>query len=311
MKAQVVSVVWNGLEMAEWDAAHARAAAPLQQDWAYGASMQMIGVPVLRARVDVAGVTVALAQFIVRRWGTLVSLALCSRGPLWLQAMTAADKAKIYAELRRTVPLKGLSWVLITPEELRSDSLGLSPWRRVMTGYATVMLDITQSPEALRAALDSKWRNRLVAAEASALSVHRVGSNPGQYRWLLDHEETQREQRGFAGLPRPFFDLYIQSRKQPAQTLLTLRADLGRDRVAGMMFLLHGASATYQVGWSNEQGRQLNAHNLLLWRAIDELQQRGVRCLDLGGVNTARSAGIARFKIGTGGEVRIFAGTYF
>jgi hypothetical protein len=311
MKAQVVSVVWNGLEMAEWDAAHARAAAPLQQDWAYGASMQMIGVPVLRARVDVAGVTVALAQFIVRRWGTLVSLALCSRGPLWLQAMTAADKAKIYAELRRTVPLKGLRWVLITPEELRSDSLGLSPWRRVMTGYATVMLDLRQSPEALRAALDSKWRNRLVAAEASALSVHRVGSNPGQYRWLLDHEETQREQRGFAGLPRPFFDLYIQSRKQPAQTLLTLRADLGRERVAGMMFLLHGASATYQVGWSNEQGRQLNAHNLLLWRAIDELQQRGVRCLDLGGVNTARSAGIARFKIGTGGEVRIFAGTYF
>jgi hypothetical protein len=273
--------------------------------------MQMIGVPVLRARMDLAGVTVALAQFIVRRWGTLVSVALCSRGPIWLQAMTATDKAKIYAELRRTVPLKGLRWVLITPEELRNDNLGLSTWRRVMTGYATVMLDIRQSPEALRAALDSKWRNRLVAAEASALSVHRVGSNPGQYRWLLDHEETQREQRGFAGLPRPFFDLYSQSRKQPAQTLLTLRADLGRERVAGMMFLLHGASATYQVGWSNEQGRQLNAHNLLLWRAIDELQQRGVRCLDLGGVNTARSAGIARFKIGTGGEVRIFAGTYF
>jgi hypothetical protein len=311
MKAQVVSVVWNGLEMAEWDAAHARAAAPLQQDWAYGASMQMIGVPVLRARMDLAGVTVALAQFIVRRWGTLVSVALCSRGPIWLQAMTATDKAKIYAELRRTVPLKGLRWVLITPEELRNDNLGLSTWRRVMTGYATVMLDIRQSPEALRAALDSKWRNRLVAAEASALSVHRVGSNPGQYRWLLDHEETQREQRGFAGLPRPFFDLYSQSRKQPAQTLLTLRADLGRDRVAGMMFLLHGESATYQVGWSNEQGRQLNAHNLLLWRAIDVLQQRGVRCLDLGGVNTARSAGIARFKIGTGGEVRILAGTYF
>jgi hypothetical protein len=311
MKDQAVNVVWDGLDMTEWDAAHARAAAPLQQDWAYGASMQMIGVPVLRARVEVAGVAVALAQFIVRRWGALVSVALCSRGPIWLQAMSARDKALVYAKLRSTVPLTGLRWVLITPEEIRNDSLGLSTWRRMMTGYATVMLDLHQSPEVLRAALDSKWRNRLVAAEASALSVHRVGSNPGQYRWLLDHEDTQREQRGFAGLPRPFFDIYVQSRKQPAQTLLTLRADLGRDRVAGMMFLLHGESATYQVGWSNEQGRQLNAHNLLLWRAIDELQQRGVRCLDLGGVNTVRSAGIARFKIGTGGEVRILAGTYF
>ena len=310
MKANAMTVQWDGLDMAEWDAAHARAAAPLQQDWAYGSSMQMIGVPVLRARVVVDGVLVALAQIMVRRWGTLVSVGLCSRGPIWLQAMTAKDKALIYAELRRTVPLTGLRVLLITPEEVRGDSLGLSKWRRVMTGYATVMLDISQSQAVLRAALDSKWRNRLVAAEASALTVHRVGSNPGQYRWLLDHEETQREQRGFAGLPRPFYDIYIQSRQQPAQTLLTLRADLGRDRVAGMMFLLHGESATYQVGWSSEQGRQLNAHNLLLWRAIDELQQRGIRCLDLGGVNTARSAGIARFKIGTGGEVLILAGTY-
>ncbi|MFT6698352.1 MAG: hypothetical protein ACJAR7_001398 [Polaromonas sp.] len=311
MKANAMKVHWNGHDTAAWDAAHARATAPLQQDWAYGSSMQMIGVPVLRARVEVEGVLVALAQFIVRRWGTLVSVGLCSRGPIWLQAMTAKDKALIYAELRRSVPLTGLRWLLITPEEIRGDSLGLSKWRRVMTGYATVMLDISQSQAVLRAALDAKWRNRLVAAQASALTVHRVGSNPGQYRWLLDHEETQREQRGFAGLPQPFYDVYIQSRQQPAQTLLTLRADLGRDRVAGMMFLLHGESATYQVGWSNEQGRQLNAHNLLLWRAIAELQQRGVRCLDLGGVNTARSAGVARFKIGTGGVVRILAGTYF
>jgi hypothetical protein len=310
MKALAMKVQWDGLDMAEWDTAHARAAAPLQQDWAYGSSMQMIGVPVLRARVEVDGVPVALAQFIVRRWGTLVSVGLCSRGPIWLQAMTGPNKAEIYAELRRSVPLPGLRWLLITPEEARSNALGLSTWRRVMTGYATVILDTSQSPEVLRAALDSKWRNRLVAAESSMLTVHRVGSNSGQYRWLLDNEETQREQRGFAGLPRAFFDIYIQSRKQPAQTLLTLRADLGRDRVAGMMFLLHGESATYQVGWSNEQGRQLNAHNLLLWRAINELQKRGVRCLDLGGVNTARSAGIARFKIGTGGDVRILAGTY-
>jgi lipid II:glycine glycyltransferase (peptidoglycan interpeptide bridge formation enzyme) len=77
-----------------------------------------------------------------------------------------------------------------------------------------------------------------------------------------------------------------------------------------MMFLLHGSAATYQVGWSNDTGRQFNAHNLLLWHAIEALQQRGVRLLDLGGVNTQRSAGIARFKLGTGGRVLTLAGTY-
>ena len=296
-----MKVHWEGLNSATWDAAHSQARAPLQQDWAYGASMQMIGVTVLRAMVEDKGTPVALAQFILRRWGSVLSMALCSRGPVWLQAMSAQDKTHVYKSMRKSLPLKGLRLVLITPEEARS----------VMTSYATVMLDLKQSPQDLRAGLDAKWRNRLVAAEASELKVHRMGSNPGQYRWLLDQEEAQRQQRGFAGLPLPFFDAYIQSRKQPDKTVLTLRADLGRDRVAAMMFLQHGQAATYQVGWSNEQGRQLNAHNLLLWQAIAALQQRGIQVLDLGGINTARSAGIARFKIGTGGEVLQLAGTYF
>jgi lipid II:glycine glycyltransferase (peptidoglycan interpeptide bridge formation enzyme) len=54
----------------------------------------------------------------------------------------------------------------------------------------------------------------------------------------------------------------------------------------------------------------LNAHHLILWRAIEELRERGVRILDLGGVNTIRSAGVARFKMRTGGKVLTLAGTY-
>jgi hypothetical protein len=44
--------------------------------------------------------------------------------------------------------------------------------------------------------------------------------------------------------------------------------------------------------------------------AVLELRQRGLKRLDLGGVNTTRSAGLARFKIGTGGQVLRLAGTY-
>ena len=36
----------------------------------------------------------------------------------------------------------------------------------------------------------------------------------------------------------------------------------------------------------------------------------GVRWLDLGGVATDRSPGIARFKLGMGGEVAILPGTF-
>lgn len=301
---------WDTFEQRDWDAAHSQIAGALQQDWAYGSTMRLLGVPVLRACIEQDGTPVALAQFIVRRFGPVASVSLCSRGPLWLAALDASDKARAHRALRASLPLHGLRFLLLTPEETPNQAHGLKSWRRVMTGYATVVVDLESEADEMRATLEGKWRNRLVSAEASGLSVHRIGTNPGQYRWLLDQEEAQRQTKGLSGLPLSFYEPYIQSRQQPSQCVLSLRADLGRDRVAAMMFLIHGQAATYQVGWSNEAGRDLNAHNLLLWQAMLELRQRGVKRLDLGGVNTTRSAGLARFKIGTGGQVLQLAGTY-
>ncbi len=306
-----MKVDWGTQDMPAWDQAHAAAAAPLQQDWAYGSTMVSVGARVLRARVEADGVPVAQAQFIVRKFAKYVSLALCTRGPLWLQEVNAKDKAAAYKAMRQSLPLPGLRFMMVTPNETLEEQPCLPAVRRIMSGYSTVMLDIDKPMETLRAQLDKRWRHRLGGAEKSELNVQRMGTNPGQYRWLLDAEMQQRVDRGLEGLPLVWFEHYAESRKQPARNLLSLRADVGRERVAGMMFLIHGQAATYQVGWTSDAGRDLHAHNLMLWRAIEELRERGVRSLDLGGVNTQRSAGIARFKMATGGTVRQLAGSYF
>ena len=80
--------------------------------------------------------------------------------------------------------------------------------------------------------------------------------------------------------------------------------------VAGIALIRHGASATYLAGWTSPHGRHRNAHNLLLWRAITELRETGTDWLDLGGVDTASAPGIARFKLGLGGELQTQTGTY-
>lgn len=306
-----MKVDWGTQDMPAWDQAHAAAAAPLQQDWAYGSTMVSVGARVLRARVEADGVPVAQAQFIVRKFAKYVSLALCTRGPLWLQELNAKDKAAAYKAMRQSLPLPGLRFMMVTPNETLEEQPCLPAVRRIMSGYSTVMLDIDKPMETLRAQLDKRWRHRLGGAEKSELNVQRMGTNPGQYRWLLDAEMQQRVDRGLEGLPLVWFEHYAESRKQPSRNLLSLRADVGRERVAGMMFLIHGQAATYQVGWTSDAGRDLHAHNLMLWRAIEELRERGVRSLDLGGVNTQRSAGIARFKMATGGTVRQLAGSYF
>lgn len=303
-------VHWGGHQMAEWDAAHAAALGSLQQDWAYGSAMLALGVPVLRARVERDGVTLAFAQFIVRRFGRFGSVALCSRGPIWTQALTADDKRRVYKALKQTLPLPGLRFMLVTPEQAAGEAVGLSGMRRVMTGMSTVMLDLTPTMDELRANLERRWRHRLVTSESSGLSIQRVGTQPNQFRWLLEAEMAQRGDKGLDGLPPAFFERYVFTRKNAADTMLTLRADVGRDRVAAMMFLIHGRSAIYHIGWTTDKGRDLHAHNLILWKGIEALKARGIQQLDLGGVNTIRSAGIARFKISTGGKVLTLAGSY-
>ena len=303
-------ILWNQIDYLQWDQAHVALGGALQQDWAYGTSLKALGVECHRAEVILNGETVALAQFICRRYGFLVGIALCTRGPLWLKPVSADDQARIYRELKRSLPMGRPRFALFSPNAIDPGDPSLKKLTRVMTGYSTVLIDLTQTSEQLRAAMEGRWRNRLVAAERSGLDIIQTGANPAQYGWLLEEEQTQRKSKSFYGLPLEFVERYINARAQTTKTTLILHAELNQERVAAMLFLIHGSAATYHVGWSNEVGRDTNAHNLLLWRAFEALRERGVRTLDMGGINTRQLAGISRFKIGAGGRVVTYAGTF-
>jgi len=310
-----MQVIWTGLERTTWDALHRTAAAALQQDWAYGDAMQALGTPCLRAAVIRDGRLLGIAQFLVRRIGGVAALALCSHGPVWSADLSPTDREAACRLIKRSAPVRWPRVILLTPDAVSADAAGVRRLIRVMTGHATVRIDLTQEAAALRVAMHGKWRNRLAAAERSTLKVHKVGGKPAQYRWLLDRELAQRSEKRYIALPDGFVEAWQVAcgqagRDGRADALLTLRADLGRDAVAGMLFLIHGEAATYQVGWVGDAGRDLGAHNLLLWQGMQMLKAQGIRMLDLGGVDTARGAGIARFKIGSGGEVMMLAGTY-
>jgi lipid II:glycine glycyltransferase (peptidoglycan interpeptide bridge formation enzyme) len=126
---------------------------------------------------------------------------------------------------------------------------------------------------------------------------------------MVAAEWEQRRSRGYFSLPRAFVAAWRVVPPAEGATLL-LSARLAGERAAAVLFLVHGRTATYHLGWTGPAGRQSHAHNLLMWRAFVALQDRGVEVLDLGGVDTVREPGIARFKIGTGGRVCTLVGSY-
>ncbi len=89
-------VHWDGHDLAEWDAVHITATGALQQGWDYGSSLKLLGVPILRARVLDQGQQVAQAQFIVRQWGKLGAVALCTRGPIWSKPFAPEAESLVY-----------------------------------------------------------------------------------------------------------------------------------------------------------------------------------------------------------------------
>lgn len=300
-----MDAAWNTIDQHMWERHTANAA--MQQDWAYGAACTALGSRVLRAEVRDGRTPIALAQLVHRRIAGFLNAVVCTRGPVWLGNPPPDVRKQALQTLRRTLPLPRLRGLFITPDTANPSAMRAARMTQVMTPYVTATLDLTRPATDLRAAMHQKWRNRLAAAERAALTIRRIDRRPDHYRWLIEAEQAQQHARRYAALPPALVPRWAQA----GGSVRVLTAEHGGAVVAAMVFLLHGKRATYHIGWSNPDGKRLSANNLLMWSAIGKLRRAGITDLDLGGLNTDDLPGIARFKLGTGAEVKTLCGTWF
>lgn len=216
-------------------------------------------------------------------------LRLISRGPVWAAACSARDQRRALRQLARWPGL-----TIATPEA-PVQGFGLVP-------LVTPMHQAVWRLETdLRTGLAGKWRNRLAAAECAGVTV-RPGSREAFDR-LIAEELRQRLTRGYRSLPAGF------SRALPPDALRVWEWRERGDLAAAMAFVRHGSSATYHLGWASGPARDRGAHAVMLLAAATALQAEGVRWLDLGSVDTERAPGLARFKLGTGADLRRLGAT--
>ena len=281
---------------------------PFQQHWAFGEVVRAFGGDVHRGVVSRDGNPVATAQIVVRH-ALGCSLNTLMMGPCWLAGDLSTEVRSSALELiGKTAPIGRRAILLTIPKEATPDAEQALNLRRVVSGYHTVLIDLTSELSALEAALDGKWRNRLRAAETSGISVSRLGKSPAQYQFLLDGEVRQQRHRGYKALPPNLVPAFQEQAGR--DSVMALEAKQGAERVGGILFLRHGQTATYHIGWTTAAGREASANNLLLWRGMELLKKQGAKTLDLGGVDTDQTPGIARFKLAMGGEVLTQSGTW-
>ena len=167
---------------------------------------------------------------------------------------------------------------------------------------------MTSSLETLRQNLKQKWRNVLNKSEKQGLEIEENNSSI-YISWILKRYIDDRIQKKYPG-PGPKFLGNLMTFCAQSDDLHILRALKNGKPIAGLCVIKHGTSATYQIGWANDEGRKFGAMNFLLWEAIKILKDEGITGFDLGGINE-QAEGLTKFKEGLGGEKITYLGHFF
>ncbi|OAN75424.1 hypothetical protein A8B82_16590 [Sulfitobacter sp. EhC04] len=245
------------------------------------------------------------------------ALRLCGASPVILPGGLMILHRRILGlpvnMLPRTVPPDDL-FEQLAAADLHRHPLILSPEvpchlpraLRLMAAQRRAVLDLCPDPGQRIARLHPKWRNQWRKAGRAGLHLSHAPMPADPSHPLLLAEARQRAQRGYAGWPLPLTRAFAAV--APAQTRL-FTARHGRRVVAQMLFLRHGAGATYHIGHTSAEGRRCHAHNLLLITACDWLAAKGHLTLDLGLLHR-RTAGLNRFKQRSGARAQPTGGTW-
>lgn len=259
----------------------------LQQSAEFVRAARLLGWPVARRHAACGTSWVEIR----RRLPLLGDVRLVSRGPPgtdWLSCAARPGTLVLNAEATPAADLwrAGL-WPLLTPASVAVVALG--------------------ARADMRARMAQRWRNRLNASGRAGLSITEEELPADAKHWLLEAEAAQARARGYRGWPPAFAAAWTRANPGAAR-LLTARA--GGAAVAGLVLLLHGQTATWQIGVTSAEGRARHAMNALLWAAMEGAAARGCTRLDLGTLDGVTAPGLARFKLGTGAAAVRLSGTW-
>lgn len=313
------TIEWNTLTSAQWAECFARASrVSLLQSYNYARAVCLLNQQ--RARwglIRIDGVEAGLVQILEA--GILrnaLHAVILDGGPIWFAGFGApGHHAAFLKTFNQTFPRRigrrrrVLPTLADTPESRTLiEELG---YRRRGPGYQTIWLDLTPSLEDLRRNMRSTWRHDLQKSEKAGTTV-RWSADVTDFSRLLTNYQSDKVKKGYDG-PSPRLLRALYGTFAPGGHLLTgIASEKGSGHdVAGMLLLLHGASATCQLVWTGEDGRRIYAGHALYGDALGILKTKGITSFDLGGTNEDSAKQVKTFKDGLGGENFLSVGHYF
>lgn len=175
--------------------------------------------------------------------------------------------------------------------------------------YHTVVIDLSQSLDEIRAGFHQKWRNQLNVAEKAGLQ-HESGTSDEFFdRFLRIYEQMWKSKKFPTGVRVPVIHRMHRNLPEQQKLLVTIvkngDADLGATVCAA-----YGDRLLYFLGATVPGVRsEARPGYLLQWLHMEKAKQLGLRWYDLGGYDD-KVEDIARFKKRTNGATVQFPGQF-
>ena len=308
-------IIWDQTTRGEWRDLLGRVPqSNLLYTWSYAHAVRLHRQMMTRFGViEVDGRPRGLLEVQEAGLGKLIQAVTVHRGPLWLDTPATSEEWATFLDVFNDTYPRRLGRIRRFMPEMEDSpevqrALAAASFKRSGEGYETLWLDLRPDTESLRKGLKQKWRNALNGSERNDLTLD-LDVTGTSSSWLLSRYGQDKAEREFGGATPKFLQQMVSDSVIDEDSLI-LRALHEGKPVAGVLLFIHGHSATYQVGWSGDEGRRLKAHHYLLWQGLVALKERGCDWLDLGGINPDEAEGVTRFKEGLGGTRYKTAGLY-
>lgn len=182
----------------------------------------------------------------------------------------------------------------------------------------TLLLDLRKSEEVLLAEMHSKHRYNIRLAEKHEVQVdcfEQYDETAFNRFWSLMQKTAERQDIRNHSRSYHQKTWEVLAKAGMAQVLIARK---GQEDLATLLLVTDRDTATYLYGGSSEQQRSLMAPYLLQWRAIQAAKAKNCSFYDFWGVHTKDSqpiegdptAGVTRFKLGFGGKIVDFPGSW-
>jgi lipid II:glycine glycyltransferase (peptidoglycan interpeptide bridge formation enzyme) len=240
------------------------------------------------------------AQVLRKRVGPALDVAYAPRGPLCADDRLPDAILALRKELSRDLTIS----LLCDPEANESDALASALAARgvrrspiYVQPRRTLLMDLTQEPDAMLGAMRKKTRQYIHKAERDGVITEKSTDLARFHRVLRTVAERDRfgihDLAYFASLTEAFGD-----------ALHILMARVDRDDVGALLVIRIGDRAWELFGgWSGAHSEKRPFY-LLKWRSLMLMKDLGVRRYDMWGLAEGEElAGVENFKLGFGGQI--------